>query len=261
MKHLRNLLVWVGILVCLLALAGLSSADKIPPDDWKAMQQWKSELQLKKQARMIHESVLTIDTHQDTPLIIEKSPVLFGEEYDLGQRYQTADYNGFICRQVDFPRMKEGGLDAAFFVAFLSQGDRDEAGNQAAQEHALSLIELIHEKVGEYPNLAGIATKPQDAYIFEKQKKRAIYIGIENGYAIGNDLDMIETYYDLGVRYITLCHSSNNDISDSSTDPDGPEHGGLSDFGKDVVKEMNQLGMMVDVSHASDDAVWDVLAF
>jgi membrane dipeptidase len=156
--------------------------------------------------------------------------------------------------------MKEGGLDAAFFVAFISQGDRNDEGNQAAKEEVLGLINLIHVKVGEHPDLAKVVSAPKDAYRLQKEGKRAIYIGIENGYAIGNDLSMVETYYDLGVRYMTLCHSSNNDISDSSTDPAGPEHGGLSQFGEDVVAEMNRLGMMVDVSHTSDQAVWDVLS-
>ena len=115
-------------------------------------------------------------------------------------------------------------------------------------------------KVGEHPDLAKVVSAPKDAYRLQKEGKRAIYIGIENGYVIGKDLSMVETYYDLGVRYMTLCHSSNNDISDSSTDPTGTDHGGLSPFGKDVVAEMNRLGMMVDVSHTSDQAVWDVLS-
>jgi len=156
--------------------------------------------------------------------------------------------------------MKEGGLDAGFFVAFVSQGDRDDEGNQAAIEEVLGLIDLIYEKVEAHPDLAEVVSAPKDAYRLQKESKRAIYIGIENGYAIGNDLSMVKSYYDLGARYMTLSHSSNNDICDSSTDPQGPEHGGLSLFGEEVVAEINRLGMMVDVSHISDAAVWDVLA-
>jgi membrane dipeptidase len=89
--------------------------------------------------------------------------------------------------------------------------------------------------------------------------KKAVYIGIENGFTIGRDIRLVEEYYNRGARYITLCHTENNDICDSSTDKGGPEHGGLSEFGHEVVKEMNRLGMMVDVSHISDDAFYDVL--
>ncbi len=99
----------------------------------------------------------------------------------------------------------------------------------------------------------------EDAYKIQDEGKRAIFIGIENGYPVGNDLSLIEKFYERGARYITLCHTSNNDICDSSTDSEGPEHNGLSDFGISVVKEMNRLGLMVDVSHISDSAFYDVI--
>jgi len=220
----------------------------------------KDAIKILKKAHNIHHKILTVDTHLDTPLIMDIYPSFFGEEFDLSQRYQNADFQGFVFRQVDFPRMQEGGLDAGFFVAYVAQGNRDEEGNQAAIESILGLIDLIYEKVDAHPELAKVVADPKEADRLEKRGKRAIYIGIENGYAIGNDLSMVETYYDLGARYMTLSHSSNNDICDSSTDPQGPEHGGLSPFGEEVVAEMNRLGMMVDVSHISDDAVWDVLA-
>jgi len=222
--------------------------------------EFKDAIKIQKKAHKIHHKILTVDTHLDTPLIMDIYPSFFGEEFDLSQRYQNAKFPGFTFRQVDFPRMQEGGLDAGFFVAYVAQGDRDDAGNQAAIQSVLGLIDLIYEKVDAHPELAAVVADPKDSYRLEKEGKRAIYIGIENGYAIGNDLAMIETYYDLGARYMTLSHSSNNDICDSSTDQQGPEHGGLSPFGEAVVAEMNRLGMMVDVSHISDDAVWDVLA-
>jgi membrane dipeptidase len=105
--------------------------------------------------------------------------------------------------------------------------------------------------------LAKIVLNPDDAYQAEKEGKRAIFIGIENGYPIGNDLSLIGHFYKRGARYITLCHTRNNDICDSSTD--STEFNGLSDFGVQVVKEMNRLGMMVDVSHISDSSFYDVL--
>ena len=187
---------------------------------------FKDAIKIQKKAHKIHHKILTVDTHLDTPLIMDIYPSFFGEEFDLSQRYQNADFQGFVFRQVDFPRMQEGGLDAGFFVAYVAQGNRDDEGNQAAIESILGLIDLIYEKVDAHPELAKVVADPKDAYRLEKKGKRAIYIGIENGYAIGNDLSMVETYYDLGARYMTLSHSSNNDICDSSTDPQGPEHGG-----------------------------------
>src|SRR5674476_622848 len=106
---------------------------------------------------------------------------------------------------------------------------------------------------------AEIATTPDDAYRLMKEGKIAAFIGVENGYPIGKDLTRIRQYYDLGARYITLAHTMNNDICDSSTDPAGPENGGLSPFGKEVVQEMNRLGMMIDISHISDKSFYDVL--
>ena len=104
-----------------------------------------------------------------------------------------------------------------------------------------------------------MALNPEDAYDLEKEGKRAIYIGIENGYPIGKDLSNVELYYNKGVRYITLVHSSNNDLADSATDSKGPEHGGISYFGSKVVNEMNRLGIMVDVSHGNDSVFYDAI--
>jgi len=111
----------------------------------------------------------------------------------------------------------------------------------------------------DYPELVALATTPEDAYRIENEGKRAAFIGMENGYPIGRDLSMIEKYYDRGVRYITLCHSADNDICDSSTDRGGPEDNGLSEFGKEVVAECNRLGIMVDVSHVSEESFFDIV--
>jgi membrane dipeptidase len=104
-----------------------------------------------------------------------------------------------------------------------------------------------------------VATTPGDVVRLKMQGKRAIYIGMENGFPLGQKLDRVEEFYNKGVRYITLCHSSNNDVCDSSTDRKGPEHDGLSSFGKKVVQEMNRLGMLIDVSHISDKSFYDVV--
>jgi membrane dipeptidase len=201
-------------------------------------------------AGRIHSEVLTIDSHVDTPMRLERM------DFDIGQRHERRDRGG--C--VDLPRMREGGLDAIFFAVFLGQGERTPAGNERAKEHALRIFAAIHAAVQKNAAEAGLALCPDDAYRLERQGRRAIFLGIENGYPIGRDLSLVQRFFDLGARYITLCHSQNNDLCDSSTDEHGAEHHGLSPFGAQVVAEMNRLGMMVDVSHVSDETFYDVLA-
>lgn len=200
-------------------------------------------------AAKIHQKVLTIDTHTDTPLR------LFRDDFDLGVRHDPRETNS----KADLPRMIEGGLDAVFFAVFVGQGERSAAGNARAKERALQIFEAINKSVEAHSKWAELTFTSDDAYRIEKSGKRAIYIGMENGYPIGNDLSLLKTFYDLGTRYITLCHTRNNDICDSSTDPAGAEHNGLSPFGKEVIAEMNRLGIIVDVSHISDSAFYDVL--
>jgi membrane dipeptidase len=209
----------------------------------------QTDEQQKKRALEIHDRVLTVDTHVDTPY------QLLNPEYDISKSHDPRQRGG----KVDLPRMKKGGLDAIFFAVFVGQGERNAGGNRKAKERALKLFAAIHDMLNKHPGLAELALTADDAYKIEKKGKRAIFIGIENGYPVGNDLSLIEKYHQLGARYITLCHTQNNDICDSSTDRKGPEHRGLSSFGEKVVKEMNRIGMMIDLSHASDDTFYDVL--
>ena len=209
-----------------------------------------SEDETTARALEIHERVLTVDTHADTPLrMIEPG-------FDLSERHNPLDTGS----KVDYPRMKEGGLDAIFFAAFVSQDIRDNDGNERAKTLVLEMIDAVISSTEENSDLVGLALTPKDAYALERDGKRAIYLAIENGYPIGDDLANIELFFNKGVRYITLVHSSNNDIADSATDSSGAEHNGLSAFGEEVVKEMNRLGIMVDVSHASDDVFFDAIA-
>ena len=208
-----------------------------------------TENRLAKKVEKIHDQVLTVDTHCDTPMRLLRS------DFDMGKRNDPHEGGG----KVDFIRMKEGGMDAIFFAVFISQGERTPEGNKRAREMALTTFDAILNTVNKHSSLAGIALNADDAYEIKKSGKRAVYIGVENGYPVGNDLANIKEFYDLGARYITLCHTRNNDICDSSTDRNGPEHNGLSDFGRKVVAEMNKLGMIVDVSHISDKAFYDVL--
>lgn len=200
-----------------------------------------------KRTAEIHDRILTVDTHCDTPMS------MLDENFDVGTR------NAPPQSRVDFPRMKEGGLDAMFFAAFTSQRETTEENTEIACKTANQMIDAVNQACEKYSEMAEVATKAEDAERLEKLGKRAIYIGMENGFPIGTKLERVEEFYKRGVRYITLCHSSNNKICDSSTDRKGPEHGGLSKFGKKVVKEMNRLGMMVDVSHISDKAFYDVI--
>jgi membrane dipeptidase len=204
-----------------------------------------SEERIKREADKIHSNYLTVDTHCDTPMNLVES------DFDLGVRHDKS------C--VDFPRMKEGGLDAEFLAVFTSQGPRNDSTYRKVFIEALKVFDAIHKNVEKNSMLAELAYSPDDANRIKKERKIAAFIGVENGYPVGTDISRVKQLYDLGARYITLCHTSNNDICDSSTDPDGPENNGLSQFGAEVVKEMNRLGMMVDVSHISDKSFYDVL--
>ena len=196
----------------------------------------------------IHKKALTVDTHCDTPMS------LLEDNFDIGVKNKAPQ------SRVDFPRMKEGGLDAMFFAAFTGQKPRTKENTEEAYKMANDMIEAINAACSKYSEMASIAVKSDDAARFEKEGKLAAYIGMENGFPLGTDLSRVAEFYNKGVRYITLCHSYNNDICDSSTDKKGAEHKGLSSFGKKVVAEMNRLGMMVDVSHISDKSFYDVLA-
>jgi len=198
-------------------------------------------------AAEIHQKVLTVDTHADTPWS------LLSGDFDLSERH---DYYQDRSR-VDFPRMEEGGLDAIFMASFVGQNIRNDSMYHIAFNKAMLQIDSIHSHLSTRGEIAKVALSPQDAYQLEKEGKRAVFIGIENGYPVGLNLENIQIFYNKGTRYITLCHTKNNDICDSSTDT--TEHNGLSDFGLEVVNEMNQVGMMVDVSHISDSSFYDVL--
>jgi membrane dipeptidase len=199
-------------------------------------------------ARAIHDRVVTIDTHDDIPFNFATP------EVDPGVRGS---------RQVDIPKMVEGGLDVAFFVVFVGQGPRTADGNERAKELALTKFRAIRRMAEEmHPDKIGIADRPDQVDRILRSGRRVAAIGIENGYVIGRDLTLIRRYYDLGARYMTLTHGGHNDIGDSATPRAGEpaaEHGGLSAFGRDVVDRMNRVGMMVDVSHVAKSTSLDAM--
>jgi len=210
-------------------------------------QNLSEEEKILKLAHSIHQKVFTVDSHTDTPMWFVRG------DFDLSEKHDARDDGS----KIDFPRMEEGGMDAVFFAVFLGQGPRDVEGNAKAKQKADEIFDSAYAVVERNANLASFAYSPDEAYKIEKDGKRAVFLGIENGYPVGNDLALVEYFYNRGARYITLCHTRNNDICDSSTDSTG--YNGLSPFGEDVVGEMNRLGMMIDVSHISDSSFYDVI--
>ncbi len=193
----------------------------------------------------VHRSALLIDTHNDVP-----SRTVEG--FDLGSHTGTG--------HTDIARMKEGGVGAQFFAVYVAASYVN--GNHSANR-TLQMIDTVrHDIIGRYPNDFVLATTAKEIEEAHRRGKIAALMGIEGGHAIEDSLRLLRDYYDLGVRYMTLTHSNTNDWADSSGDIDDAKikhHNGLTDFGKQVVREMNRLGMMVDISHVADKTFWDAL--
>ena len=236
-----------GLLVAGLLASACGSSEPAPE---LAADPAAEEAALIDRARGIHDRVLTIDTHDDISLDFATA------EVDPGIRGD---------RQVDLVKMKEGELDAAFFVVYVGQTERTPENYAQAKADAMTKFDAIHRMAEEmYPDLVEIAYTADDFERIAAAGKLVAAIGIENGYVIGTDLALLETYHGLGARYITLAHNGHNDIADSANprenlgDPDSA-HDGISAFGEEVVAEMNRLGIMVDVSHISKAAMLDAV--
>ncbi len=203
-----------------------------------------SDAEYQKKADEIHRKYLTIDTHNDTAMYLNHPD---GEDWSVTKG------------QVSFPLMKQGGLDAAFFAIYLDQGPLRDSSRDSVYRYAMEEIRLFKEYVAKRSGEAAIACSPEDLYKLKKKGKSIVVLALENGYGIGTDIEKVDAFYNAGCRYITLCHNYTNDICDASryVNPNG--HGGLSEFGKQVVKRMNELGMLVDVSHASTSTLYDVI--
>lgn len=192
-----------------------------------------------REARRIHARVLTLDSHCDTPMF-------FDQDIHFDQRDPRI--------LVDLHKMTEGGLDASIMVAYIPQGPRTPEGNADATAYADSQLTRVRE-LG-----VSLARTPADLYRLKAAGQHAIMLGIENGYAIGNDLALLRHFKeDHGIVYMTLCHNGNNDICGSARPREGETLEGVSDFGADVIREMNRLGIMVDLSHASERSFYDAL--
>lgn len=211
--------------MCLLAgmvLAGAMAADEIS-----------------ERAKRLHFSSLVIDTHDDT------TQRFLDGGFDLGARNPLGS--------IDIPRMREGGLGAIFFAIWMPS----KITGPEAVKRALDQIDAVRERVRKHSNDLVLVTTVEEIQEAHKQGKIAVLIGVEGGHIIASDLRVLRVYAALGARYMTLTHSGNAEWADSSTAK--PEHNGLTEFGKDVVREMNRLGMIVDISHVSDKTFADVL--
>jgi microsomal dipeptidase-like Zn-dependent dipeptidase/gamma-glutamyl-gamma-aminobutyrate hydrolase PuuD len=194
-------------------------------------------------AKEIHKRILSLDTHTDTPLRFRRPG------FNIGERERNL---------VNLPKMEEGMLDAVYLAAFIGQGARDDASLLRAVNRIDTLIDGIYSQVNANADLCAIASTAADLARIKREGKKAMFIGIENGYGIGKDLANIARFKARGVTYITLCHSYDNDICDTSTNTK-KEWNGLSPYGESVVREMNRLGVLVDLSHASEKTFWDVM--
>lgn len=208
-----------------------------------------SEFRFQSYAKEIHDRYLTLDTHLDVPMVLRRPG------FDISREHTWVD----DASQVDFPRMKKGGLDGGFFVVFVAQRALDRPGRTHAINEGFLIAKLIRETVELNSDLCGLATTPAEAMALKAAGKHVVFMGIENGYVIGRNIDLLEDYHELGVRYFGVAHTKNTDLADSSTDRRGPLHFGLSALGRAAVDECNRLGIMIDVSHSSDKTVWDVL--
>jgi len=197
--------------------------------------------QVAPRSRQLHDRAIVVDTHADTT-----QRLVFDPKFDIAARHTDGN--------IDLPRMKEGGLDALFFSIWVPS----EVTGPPAVKRAFDQIDAVREAARTHPNDMLLATTAADVRRAAAEHKLAALMGMEGGHMIDDDMRLLRDYYALGVRYMTLTHFKNNNWADSSTD--APAHNGLTPFGKDVVREMNRLGMMVDISHVADKTFYDALA-
>src|SRR5262245_55734772 len=191
--------------------------------------------------RAVHDRAIVVDTHADTT-----QRLIYDPKFNIGERHGDGN--------VDIPRMRDGGMDAVFFSIWVPS----DVTGPIAVKRAFDQIDAVREAVRTHPNDMLLATAAADVRRAATEHKLAALMGMEGGHMIDDDMRLLRDYFALGVRYMTLTHFKNNNWADSSTDK--PAHNGLTAFGKDVVREMNRLGMMVDISHVADKTFFDVLA-
>ncbi|MDP1875822.1 dipeptidase [Phenylobacterium sp.] len=197
----------------------------------------------------MHEQAIVLDTHFDTPANFGVSGWSIMDRHDFA-------VDG---TQVDYPRMVEGGVDGGVFVVFTPQRGRDAPADMWSRDHALTRTTEILQMTARHHEHFALVTTPAQAREAMAEGKKFVFISLENGAPLAGDLSLMETFYKLGVRMMGPVHFANNDLADSSTDPKGPEWGGLSDRGRAFVRHANDLGVVIDPSHASDLALDQML--
>lgn len=205
------------------------------------------DAELLAKAKGIHERVMTLDTHND-----------------INVRNFTDDrnYKEDLGNQVNLPKMIEGGLDVSWFIVYTGQGDLTDEGFDKAYKNAISKFDAIHKLTKEIaPDQIELAVTSADARRIYASGKKVAMIGIENGYPVGKDIKRVKEFYDLGARYMSLSHNGHSQLCDSNTGEreDKWLHGGVSPLGKEVIKEMNKWGIMLDVSHPSKQSMKDMI--
>ena len=199
---------------------------------------------------IIRAEIITFDSHIDIPFDFMENP-----KHDPGDNSDM---------QVDIPKMQKGGMDAGFFVVYVPQGPLNEAGFKNAKKLAEKKFKAIVNMTRSYSSKITLALSPKDIYRAKENNLLSAAIGIENGYTIGVDISLLDYYYSLGARYMTLAHIGHNQISDSSIpskrlNNSEKMHNGISSFGRKVIKRMNNIGMMVDISHISEEAAFEAI--
>ena len=235
----RRLFVMTIVAICLSLLMMMISTVSLAQTRRKGVPD--KDAMLRKRAGRIHKSSIVVDTHNDIT-----SPIT-DEGFDMGER----DASGKT--QTDIPRMKEGGLGAEFFSIYVSSSYARDGGSA---RRAMEMIDGVYEQVRRHPKSLEMAFTVSDIRRIHKSGKIAALMGIEGGHAIEDNLAALRMFYKLGIRYMTLTHTNTNNWADAAggiSIPAVKKHGGLSDFGREVVKEMNLLGMMIDISHVSDE--------
>ena len=268
---MRSVVLKLSLVLCLASTGGFVTAARSGSSD-NEMQSTRTGTQktksrasstsadddaLRARAARLHRQSIVIDTHNDIT-----SP-LIDDGFDLGMRGD--DPNAKIKTHTDLARMKAGGLGAEFFAVYVGKEfvNKKPAEGGGAARRALDVIDVVLEQVRRHPQSLESASTAADIRRIVASGKIAALMGIEGGHAIEDSLRTLRMFYKLGVRYMTLTHTNSNDWADSEGDINNPSvnhHNGLTDFGREVVREMNRIGMMVDISHVADKTFYDVIA-
>jgi membrane dipeptidase len=227
---------------------GLLSASMLAFGPVRPPGQTQDEAALVARARAIHDRVITLDTHNDI---------------DPAHFTPACNYTMRLTTQVNLPKMKEGGLDVSFMIAYVGQGPLTPAGYQRAYQETLAKFDAVHRLTEQIaPQEIGLALTPDDVRAIARSGRKVAVIGIENGYAIGLDIRRVKEFHDRGGRYMSLAHNGHSQLADSNTGEQNNQwlYGGLSPLGKQVIAEMNKWGVMVDVSHPSKGAMMQAVA-